>query len=92
MTMADTTERALRELAAQSARTNALLEALTHEVRVGFGQGRERFDQHGRRLHDLEHDRTRLKTGLKISFGLGSLVAGGPRLSLSEKVATWLSH
>lgn len=84
--------RAILDLAGQQARTNALLEALTAEVRRGFDDGRNRFKDHGQRLHDLEHDRTRLKTGLRVSFGLGSLVAGGTLLSLYERLVIWLSQ
>lgn len=83
--------RAILDLASQQARTNALLEALTDEVRRGFKDGRTRFEQHSGRLHELEHDRTRLRTGLRIAFGLGSVVAGGTLLSLYERLASWLS-
>lgn len=81
-------EQELRELTAQQARTNALLEALTHEVRAGFGRGREQFEDHGRRLNDLEHSRTGLRTLARVAVGLASLSG---LFIIVERIAKWLS-
>lgn len=81
-------EHELRELTAQQARTNALLEALTHEVRAGFERGRGQFENHSRRINDLEHSRTGLRTLARMAVGLASLSG---LFIIAERIVKWLS-
>lgn len=63
-------DEALRELATQQARTNALLEALTHEVREGFDRGHGKFEKFEERVTGLEHERTRARLLVRVTMGV----------------------
>lgn len=72
------------KLAEQQARTNALLEALTHEVRTGLNGIMTAQASHDTRIDALEHERTRARTLLRVVFavaGMSGLITVWDRLA-----------
>lgn len=70
----------IRQLAVETARTNALLEALTREVRVGFDKMDGRINTNDQRLLVLERYRN-------MFVGLFSL--GGLALVFLDRIRTF---